>query len=181
MGWTSQDGMTRAQAIQEVRRVYNYQDGTVGVAIASTFLSGCDWQVREYQRAGIPCERNGATRFIVGVLIECQRHRGMPAGAAWKEVDEEMGPCRYDCPLRFLDMVPQPIGGYAGPWRAKVRAWHAVQSACRKRTIEVGRTYALLRSVSTVVRITSLKPLLGIADNGLRYRIPRARLGEPIA
>ena len=45
----------------------------------------------------------------------------------YKDMDESMGPAYYDCPLRLLDLVPEPDYGYAKEWREKVRAYHAAK------------------------------------------------------
>lgn len=44
-------------------------------------------------------------------------------GWGYKDMDETTGPYYYNCPLSYLDMVPDP-GGYATEWRAKVREHH---------------------------------------------------------
>lgn len=59
---------------------------------------------------------NGA-RYI-GVYVLSRQ------GGEWgyKSMDESMGPYYFDCPLKFLDMVPEPESQYAKEWRQKVRA-----------------------------------------------------------
>src|SRR5436190_1058570 len=63
------------------------------------------------------------------------------AGGDWgyKDQCESMGPYQVSCPLKYLDMAPQPEGEFARGWRDKVRAYHAR----RRRRLEVGKTYAL--------------------------------------
>ena len=65
-------------------------------------------------------------KWIGLTLIDCRNGE-----AAIKSMDETCGPCYYDCPLSFLDRADPPVGVYAGPWREKVRAFHAQRSARR--------------------------------------------------
>lgn len=67
-------------------------------------------------------------KWIGLTLIDCRNGE-----AAIKSMDETCGPCYYDCPLSFIERADPPVGEYAGPWREKVRAFHAQRSA--KRTL----------------------------------------------
>lgn len=59
-------------------------------------------------------------RFLLLDLVECEK-------GCWgyKDMDETCGPYESDCPLRFLDMVPQPEGQYVADFRQRVRDFHA--------------------------------------------------------
>lgn len=59
-------------------------------------------------------------RFLCVDLVEC--HKGC---WGYKDMDETSGPYECDCPLRFLDMVPQPEGQYVADFRQRVRDYHA--------------------------------------------------------
>lgn len=65
-------------------------------------------------------------KWIGLTLIDCRGGQ-----AAIKSMDETCGPCYYDCPLAFLAQADPPTGPDAGPWRDKVRAFHAGRSAKR--------------------------------------------------
>ncbi|KPU88109.1 hypothetical protein APR50_42695 [Variovorax paradoxus] len=66
-------------------------------------------------------------RIWIGLtLIDCRSGE-----AAVKSMDESCGPCYFDCPLAFLDRADPPVGLYAGPWREKVREFHANRAAKR--------------------------------------------------
>jgi hypothetical protein len=65
-------------------------------------------------------------KWIGLTLIDCRNGQ-----AAVKSMDETCGPCYYDCPLSFLAQADEPVGPYAGPWRARVRAFHAGRAAKR--------------------------------------------------
>lgn len=60
------------------------------------------------------------SRFIACFLIDQQDGKW-----GYKPIDETMGPCFYDCPLKYLDATPGRTEGYAAAWREKVRAYHA--------------------------------------------------------
>lgn len=89
--------------------------------IASRVIGSRLWFLAEH-RAGAHAGR----KWIGLTLIEC-RH----GSAAIKSMDESCGPCYYDCPLSFLERADAPVGPYAGPWRDKVRAFHAERRAKR--------------------------------------------------
>jgi hypothetical protein len=61
-------------------------------------------------------------RFIECDLLQKQGRDG-PWG--YKDMEESMHPYYYTCPLKYLDMVPQPPGADAGAWRQSVRQYHA--------------------------------------------------------
>jgi hypothetical protein len=97
-------------------------------------------------------------------------------GWGYKPIDEQMGPYESNCPLRFLDMVPQPEGPYAGEFRERVRAYHKQQQVKRKQRtgLRAGETVKARYGVSLAgaaiesFRIESTKPLLAtaLAENG---------------
>lgn len=65
-------------------------------------------------------------RFIGVYLIEYRKPKKDDVYGGWgyKPMDESCGPHVVSCPLKYLDMVPDP-GGYATEWRKNVREWHA--------------------------------------------------------
>lgn len=83
--------------------------------------SGRLWSVRE-----VKWWRNGevvnTVRYIALDLLVYSRQ---DEGWAYKDIDESCGPYEIDCPLSYLEMTPQPESECAGPWREKVRAYHA--------------------------------------------------------
>jgi hypothetical protein len=113
MGWTygwKTKGELVAHLIQEregFRTVAHKSTSTGLYAVHELKWANGEWQ-----------------RFIAVYLIERQ-------GGDWgyKDMEESMGPYVYDCPLAFLDMVPEPVNGYAKEWREKVRAYHATKAS----------------------------------------------------
>jgi hypothetical protein len=91
----------------------------------------------------------------------------------YKDMDESMGPYEYDCPLKYLDMVPDP-GGYATGWRDKVRAFHAGKRDKRAlvKSIRPGMRLKLIDGCRPAeITVISTSPLVGYADGGGRYKI----------
>lgn len=79
------------------------------------------WAVQEYTYKDGP--KTGQTvRFIA--LYLCRGRKNTRDGWGYKDMDESAGPYYFNCPISYLDMVPDP-GGYATEWRAKVREQHA--------------------------------------------------------
>lgn len=108
---------TKAQAVH---------DELAGVQAYSTVLAhraiGNRLWFLAQTRAG---ERSGR-KWIGLTLIDCRGGQ-----VAIKSMDETCGPYYFDCPLSFLERADPPVGPYAGPWRDKVREFHANRSAKR--------------------------------------------------
>ena len=84
------------------------------------------WAVQEgTTHSGLP------VRFIALYLIRgsdtysARTGKRSRDGWGYKDMDESSGPYYYNCPLSYLDMVPEPDSQYAKEWRAKVRENHA--------------------------------------------------------
>ena len=54
---------------------------------------------------------------------------GRADGWGYKDMDESVGPTAVDCPLAYLAAPHAEPGGFAGPWRDRVRAYHAARRA----------------------------------------------------
>ena len=111
MGWTFTIGATKADIVQELITPWTDSQGQAHRVLASRLVGHTLWSVWEHQ----------GQRLILCCLLERS-----PDGWGYKDMDETMGPCYYDCPLQFLDLAsPPPTPGYYSPeWREKVRAYH---------------------------------------------------------
>ncbi len=130
---------TKAQAIHdELTSV-----GAFATVLAHRAIGNRLWFLAEAKTGA-----RAGRKWIGLTLIDCRN-----AEAAIKSMDEACGPCYYDCPLAFLAQADAPMGPYAGPWREKVRAFHASRSAKRAAVrpglrISYGdHTYVLCRSL----------------------------------
>lgn len=60
-------------------------------------------------------------RFIFLALMQS----GLPdSGWGYKDLDESMGPCAVDCPLKILELAGTPRTEGAAQWREQVRQQH---------------------------------------------------------
>lgn len=83
------------------------------------------WAVQEYTYPidyRDPAKAGTTVRFIALYLIKGpvfgKGH--LRDGWGYKDMDESAGPYYHNCPVSYLDMVPDP-GSHATEWRAKVR------------------------------------------------------------
>jgi hypothetical protein len=113
MGWLG--GYDSIQEIKEQVLRDNRNDGYKVIDHASTSYGKHLWVAFQHPKG---------YKFIAIYLIE---KRG--GSYAYKDMDESMGPVVCDCPIRLLDQVPMPEGGYAKEWRERVYAHHAKRRA----------------------------------------------------
>jgi hypothetical protein len=91
-------------------------------------------------------------------------------------MDESMGPCEINCPIAYLDMVPDP-GRHATAWRARVRTKALQDQALR--SARVGDVIVLHEGCKpSRLTVTSVKPLRGTGPYGIVYRIPRRHIAS---
>lgn len=97
--------------------------------VAHCFKGNNLWAVQEYTYPARtyddkPHPKAGETvRFIALYLL--RGSNGSRDGWGYKDMDESAGPYYYNCPLSYLDMVPEPDAEFAKCWRIKVREYHA--------------------------------------------------------
>lgn len=65
--------------------------------------------------------------------IECNLLASDKGEWGYKDMEESCGPGVSNCPLKYLDMVPCPEGGYAKEWRERVRAYWAARKILKLR------------------------------------------------
>jgi hypothetical protein len=163
MGWLYTSGITRSELIARRTKPWENQ-GLSARCLEHTCVGNVLWTVWEHTKDG------KAERFIGCDLLA--GHNG--SGWGYKDMEESMGPCYYSCPLKYLDLVPEPDSPYAKEWRTKVREYHARRA--RARALKVGETVALVGCRIPEVTITSIRPLRG-TYGGRLYRIPATCLG----
>lgn len=77
------------------------------------------WAVQE----GTKTDGTSVTFIALYLLRGSPKVTNDPYNWGYKDMGETSGPYYYNCPLSYLDMVPDP-GGYATEWRDKVREYH---------------------------------------------------------
>jgi hypothetical protein len=83
----------------------------------------------------------------------------------YKIMSESSHPYYYTCPIKFLKKAVS----LSDAWRFKVLEHHASKPV--KKSFNVGDVIELKNCNVGRVRVSSVKPLVGIADNGISYRI----------
>lgn len=120
MGWTFTNGQTKKELIKERTSPYSWvtEDGKfVRTETLKHTVTGANlWKVQRRTIDGVETDR-----YIALDLI------GTHGGYGWgyKDLDESVGPCEVNCPLSYLDGLPEPINEWAREWRDRVRAFHA--------------------------------------------------------
>lgn len=74
-------------------------------------------------------EGSSGVRFVCLVLM---KGGGKDSGWGHKDIDESMGPLEVNCPISYLDGLPEPINSPSKEWRERVRAYHAKAMAQSK-------------------------------------------------
>lgn len=173
MGWTGMAGKT-ADGVKEALKVYDYGKGKTAVVIASAKVAGAVWMVREYHQDGKPT----GERFIMVTLINSRNGE-----VCWKEISEDMGPYHFNCPLHFLDIVPEPKRdpNSTFDWRACVRAWHEKNN----RVIQAGDKYEAVGCGCKTITVRGIVErkrfnIVGETDEGKTYRFRKDMLGKKI-
>jgi hypothetical protein len=162
MGWSITVGATRREIIKRrTRREEN--DSAVRECIANAVRGNNLWTVWEITR-----KPGGDKERFIGLDL-----LGTDGEGNWgyKDLEESTGPCEVNCPLSFLDLVPQAANE---GWRERVRAYHARVG----QKVAVGQTLRLVNASIPRVTVTSVRPLLG-TYMGRTYRVARRFLAPP--
>jgi hypothetical protein len=123
-------------------------DELANVGASSTVLAHRAIGNRLWFLAQTRSGEHAGRKWIGLTLIDSRRGQ-----VAVKCMDETVGPYYFDCPLAFIDRADAPVGPHAGPWREKVKAFHANRTARRAairqglRVMYDGQVYELCRSL----------------------------------
>jgi hypothetical protein len=116
MGWSYTKNISFKAFIDELNRDWDItdSDGDKCLCLRHCYRGnpsgGRLWQVRT----------KTYERYISLYLIRYEKDYGWGK----KPMDEETGPLFYDCPLKYLDLVPCPKIKSAVEWRQKVYEYH---------------------------------------------------------
>ena len=130
MGWlfSCNRSHDKAALIEELRRPSRYGDKQR--LIKSTVVGNNHWYVAEI------VDGPDAGKRYIGLD---KMQSGYPDhGWGYKDMCESMGPVEVNCPLGFLDLVPEPPEPYGPGWRERVRAYHAERNARRRNPPKAG-------------------------------------------
>lgn len=169
MGWLFTKGQTRAQLIARLTTPWTSEETNLSYTPIRHCTKGNNlWSV---------WERSDGHRFLALDMMKPEKGYGW----GYKGMDESSGPAYVNCPLAYLDLVPDP-GYYATEWRERVRAYWAAQERQRAtaKAAKCGDVLTLVGATLDAVRIVSNRngTLVGVAANGRAYRIPMKMVGE---
>ncbi len=159
MGWWFTQGDTRKDVIQKLIKNEENENGkwtTITHCVRGNIL----WIVREILNK----KENKTDRYIQCSILGSEKNYGWGS----KDMSEEMGPIYHSCPLKYLDMVPEPKSEYAKSWRDKVRE-HNKKLGFK---LKIGMEVELTGCKIDHLKITSVKPLRG-SDGYTNYRVSR--------
>ena len=158
MGWTGHIG-DRRKAVDIIREELVW-DGKEFEVLAN---SGSRYWVLKKLSTG--------EKFAVVVIT--QRHNG---DLHTKVMSEDMGPCYYDMPVKFLDLLSEPMNDYSREWREQVREHHAKKKAQPK--LAVGDTIVIDQPIEfqggiVANEFTYMGGYKFRTNKGFRVRLPK--------
>lgn len=193
MGWTTTPGQSLESLIRErTDRNTHRWIATDGTPMETQVLDHARrgnrlWKIVRYKRG------NTEETYIGLDLLSYSRKDG----AGYKDMSEGMGPYYYDCPLGFLDRVPEPehpdwmLEAHARDgktWRDKVRDHHAGKREARKSpAFIVGQRHLVVTGICgrdgqplhwcKVLEVPKGRTtLIAEGSDGVRYRIAKRHL-----
>lgn len=130
MGWTSYymgEGYTRKQGCEEVLKAYlaeSRMERVAGKLVANPYRGGtydvCSYVgyvAFRYEEGTRMRDHYGDSVLCLVILL------GYEDGEGWyKDMDETVGPCYYDCPTSVLDRLSPTDSEYAMEWRRECYA-----------------------------------------------------------
>lgn len=169
MGYDFIQGYSKRDVIKHITKSSNWTTES-GINIDRTCLAKCVrgsilWTV-EFDVRTTPAG-DATNETWIGCYI-LANSKGF--GWGYKAMSESVGPVYETCPLAYLDYAP--VANQS--WRDRVVAYHART----KKTLNIGDRVALVGSTLAWVKITSVRPLRGVGNDGRLYRIPRNMLGD---
>ena len=147
MGWTYPHGATLKSIMAECSK--GWERPTHVLIIKTTCLARCFrgninykgtlWVVFETTwTLPLGLEAKPAQRWIACFLLECRSFHGVRSWG-YKDMDESCEPYYYNCPEKYLTMVPEVA---CEDWREGVRQYHVERR--RKQAVKKARKEALL-------------------------------------
>lgn len=118
MGWTSyiathynENGTVNRKAEMDERWTQREHDGYPELNVLKSSMYGSVYY------AAVEIKRNGCQEKVFGVvcLTSTKWNDGMNFG--YKDMDETMGPCYYDCPKAILKLLTPTDSEWANEWR----------------------------------------------------------------
>lgn len=142
MGWTGyhathyKNGKVDRKA--ECDALLNWGDDCREVAVLKSAMVGSTYY------AAVRCTKDGDSRVGAVVCLTSTNSKDY-FNFSYKDMDETMGPCRYDCPKGILDLLTPTDNEWANDWRKR----------CREKLEQKKNPNALNKlPVGTIVQVT---------------------------
>jgi hypothetical protein len=129
MGWLISHDLTKKEQVAELVKGWSNAEAGTGTRCLDYSVRGNTlFAVMEPIVGGTPQPDD---RWIMVCLL--RKDRGY--GWGYRDLDESMGPFNYNCPMKFLRMVPKVT---CEEWREGVRQWHANRAKVSSIPVSVG-------------------------------------------
>ena len=179
MGWsTSTAWSSRRDIVKQRVLPWTYYDPkhdrtVTGRTLTYCVRGNCLWKVVQHTQYAGQTE-DWITRQITFIALDLIRNYGKDEGWGYKDMDESVGPCYYNCPLKYLTMQPRVD---CEAWRNEVMAFHAKRGIPLKPGLIVG----LSGCTPNLVKIEQTgRKILASARDGQRFRIKRSLLSGQV-
>ena len=133
MGWLISHDLTKKQQVAELVKGWEHTNKN-GKVVVQACLDHSTRGNTLYGVFEVSVDGVATERYIAIFML--RKDRGY--GWGYKDLTEAMGPFQYDCPLKFLKMVPEVK---CEKWRELVRAHHEKRRKRSSETIEPGTVF----------------------------------------
>lgn len=138
MGWTTDIDLPTGSTLKaEVDKLLNFENGEHRSKVLASSIISSTYYAAVEQRG-----TNGFYAIFAAVILtSASKNRYGERSWGYKDMSEDMGPCRYDCPARILDLLTPTENETALQWRASCR--EALQRKSRCKTLKAGMVIKL--------------------------------------
>ena len=128
MGWTTEINLpTRSTLQAEVDKLLNFENGEHRSKVLASSIVGSTYYAAVEQHGA----KGYHAIFAAIILTSTSKNRYGDRSWGYKDMSEDMGPYRYDCPARILDLLSPTDNETANKWRASCREALARRTKCR--------------------------------------------------
>ena len=126
MGWYYTNGASKADIIAEITAQSITNGEVVARVVKKSVQGNVLWLVEEGRNPGEAWGDNPKRQIMCYLL-----NNSGGEGYGYKPISESMGPSEASCPIKFLDLAPEPNSTYSHDWRGRVREYHRRQSVIK--------------------------------------------------
>lgn len=139
MGWLTGIPRTTLSPREEIDRLLTVEHAGGSQRVLKSALVG----MREYY-AAVEHIVPDKPRQVSAAMWLVHFGRGAERDTwGYKDMDETMGPCYYQCPAKILDLLTEPLNESAANWRTQCR--ETIASRTKARGVRIGQSITLGR------------------------------------